>query len=229
MSTATAADVGTPTATTLAASDSPRTLAEAIPVFLRHTSPRVVIALLAFALALRVWVGDWSWWNLVPVAALSLYWPVQEWLIHVFILHYKPMTVLGRRLDFHVPQKHRAHHRAPWQLELLFIPQQSFWYTVPLIVALWFALTPTPALALTGIVTHLALALHYEWVHFLVHTRVMPRTALYQRLWRNHRLHHFKNEHYWFGVTMLSGDRLLHTAPAVGDVPTSPTARALHG
>ena len=37
-------------------------------------------------------------------------------------------------------------------------------------------------------------------------------------LWRNHRLHHCKNEHYWFGVTMLSGDRLLGTAPAVADV-----------
>ncbi|MDX2168661.1 MAG: fatty acid hydroxylase family protein, partial [Deltaproteobacteria bacterium] len=51
----------------------------------------------------------------------------------------------------------------------------------------------------------------------------------YQRLWRNHRLHHFKNEHYWFGVTMLSGDRLLRTAPAVKDVETSPTARNLGG
>jgi hypothetical protein len=231
MSTATAVetDATRQSATTLAASDSPRTLAEALPVFLRHSSPRVVLMLLVVSIALRLAVGDWSWWDLVPVGALAAYWPVQEWLIHVFILHFKPVTVFGRHFDFPVPQKHRAHHRAPWQLDLLFIPQHSFWYTVPLIFALWFVLTPTPALALTGIVAHFALALHYEWVHFLVHTRVMPRTALYQRLWRNHRLHHFKNEHYWFGVTMLSGDRLLRTAPAVGDVPTSPTARALHG
>ena len=29
--------------------------------------------------------------------------------------------------------------------------------------------------ALTGITAHIALALHYEWVHFLVHTRWRPR------------------------------------------------------
>ena len=44
---------------------------------------------------------------------------------------------------------------------------------------------------------------------------------------RNHRLHHFKNEHYWFGVTMLGADRLLRTAPQAEDVERSPTARTL--
>ena len=76
---------------------------------------------------------------------------------------------------------------------------------------------------------HLALSLHYEWVHFLCHTRVPPRTRDYQRLVRNHRRHHFKNEHDWFGVTRLGGDRLLGTGPALGAVPTSPTARSLEG
>ena len=53
------------------------------------------------------------------------------------------------------------------------------------------------------------------------------RGRWYARLWLNHRLHHFKNEHYWYGVTMLSGDRLLGTAPARDAVPTSRTARML--
>jgi len=82
-------------------------------------------------------------------------------------------------------------------------------------------------LVATGVLAYFALSLHYEWVHFLVHTRVMPRTALYQRLWRNHRWHHFKNEHYWFGVTMLGGDRLLGTAARREVVPTSATSRTL--
>jgi len=59
-------------------------------------------------------------------------------------------------------------------------------------------------------------------VHLLVHTRYRPRTALYRRLWRNHRLHHFKNERLWFGVTMLGGDRLLGTAAD----PAAVSARA---
>jgi hypothetical protein len=216
-------------AASLAESDSPRTLAEALPVFLRHGSPRIVLAATGLAVIARLAVGTWSLGDLVAVAALAVYWPLQEWLIHVFILHSQPRQLFGRRLDFRVPRKHREHHGRPWDIPILFIPVHSLLYTIPLLVGLWLLLAPTRAIALTGITVHLVLTLHYEWVHFLVHTRVQPRSARYQRLWRNHRLHHFKNEHYWFGVTMLSGDRLLRTAPAVQDVPTSPTARSLAG
>ncbi|MBX3027404.1 sterol desaturase family protein [bacterium] len=211
----------------LAATDSPRTVAEALAVFLRHGSPRIVMAALLIAVAARLAVGDWSAWDLLPVAGILAFWPIQEWLIHVYILHFRPRTVFGRRLDFPVPRKHREHHRTPWEIDLLFIPMHSFLYSLPLLVLLWFALTPNTPLALTGIVAHLALTLHYEWVHFLVHTRYQPTSAHYQRLWRNHRLHHFKNEHYWMGVTMTGGDRLFGTAPALKDVETSRTCRTL--
>ena len=60
-----------------------------------------------------------------------------------------------------------------------------------------------------------------------MHTRVQPRSAYYQRLRTSHRRHHFKNEHYWFGVTMLAADHLLRTAPPLASVPTSATARDL--
>jgi len=213
----------------LTAADSPCTIGEALPVFLRHGSPRILLVALAVALTIRIALGDWSGWDLLPLVALAAYWPIQEWLIHVYILHFKPIVLFGRTIDFRVPSSHRRHHRAPWQIEILLIPMHSFLYSIHLLCGLWFLFTPTPAMAMTGIVAHLALTLHYEWVHFLVHTRVMPRTALYQRLWRNHRLHHFKNEHYWFGVTMLSGDRLLHTAPRLTDVATSRTCRELLG
>jgi sterol desaturase/sphingolipid hydroxylase (fatty acid hydroxylase superfamily) len=80
---------------------------------------------------------------------------------------------------------------------------------------------------MTGLSTVYALTLHYEWVHFLVHTRYRPTSWPYDRLWRHHRLHHCKNEHYWFGVSMLGGDRLLRTAPSSSRVPTSATCRTL--
>jgi len=211
------------------ASESPRSLRGALPVFLRFGSPRLLLALLGGSLAVRLWLGGFSAWDLVPVAGLVLFWPLEEWLIHVFLLHAKPRRIFGRTLDFELPRKHREHHRDPWKLELIFIPMRSFLYSLPLLVLLWYAVTPSAALAWTGIAAHLALALNYEWVHFLVHTRVVPRTRTYQRLWRNHRRHHFKNEHYWFGVTMLAGDRWLRTGPAHDAVPTSPTARALEG
>ena len=219
--------VGRADASAARPSDSPSTLREAVPIFLRHGSPRILIAWVVIALAVRFAVGGVSAWDVAPVAGLLLFWPLQEWLIHVFILHYRPVTVFGRTLDFPVPRSHRRHHRDPWNIDILFIPSHVFLYAIPLQVALWVGLAPTLPLAFTGLAAFYAFTLHYEWVHYLVHTRYRPKSWLYERLWRNHRLHHCKNEHYWFGVTMLSGDRLLGTAPALEDVPTSRTCRTL--
>jgi sterol desaturase/sphingolipid hydroxylase (fatty acid hydroxylase superfamily) len=55
---------------------------------------------------------------------------------------------------------------------------------------------------------------HYEWTHLLVHTAYRPRTRYYARLDRNHRRHHYRNEHYWLGVTSNLGDRIMRTLPA---------------
>jgi hypothetical protein len=54
-----------------------------------------------------------------------------------------------------------------------------------------------------------------------------PRSPLYRGIWRAHRLHHFRNERYWFGVTTHLGDRVLCTYPAKDAVPLSTTARTL--
>jgi hypothetical protein len=54
------ADTARHTGTALNASDSPRTLREALPVFLRHGSPRILIVALAVALVVRLRISDWS-------------------------------------------------------------------------------------------------------------------------------------------------------------------------
>ena len=56
--------------------------------------------------------------------------------------------------------------------------------------------------------------LGYEWTHYLVHSDYRPRSRWYRSVWRNHRLHHYKNEHYWFTVTTAgTADRLFGTYP----------------
>src|SRR6185436_1678758 len=110
-------------------------------------------------------------------------WPVQEWLIHVFMLHFEPIQVLGRTIDFQIPIEHRAHHRDPWNLEILFIPVQGFMVSVPLLLLIFLGLMPTASLAVTGLAFYLLMSLRYEWVHFLVHTRYRPRSEYFRRLW----------------------------------------------
>ena len=206
---------------------SPSTLADAVRLFVSQPSPRTLLALVVGAAGLRAILGDPSWWDLAVAAAIVALWPLQEWLIHVFILHYRPRRWLGRSWDFAIPRSHRAHHREPWRVELIFIPMRAFAYALVVLAVPLLVLDPAPARAATAGLVYFALALHYEWVHFLVHTRYRPRGALYRRLWRNHRLHHFKNEHYWYGVTRLEADRLLGTAPAPEGVAVSETAKTL--
>jgi len=207
--------------------DSPASLPEALRYFVRRGSPRILIAATAVSVTARLLLGGWSLWDLLPVALLAAVWPVQEWLIHVYILHFKPFTWRGRTIDFAVPRKHRRHHRDPGNLDILFIPLHTFAYTLPAVVLIWFALAPSPQLALTGLSVHFLFSLNYEWIHFLVHTRLVPKSAAYRRLWKSHRLHHFKNEHYWMGVSRLGGDWLLGTTPEPTSVATSPTCRTL--
>jgi len=209
--------------------DTPETLAKALAVFFTHPSPRILAIAAATTVVGRLLLGGWSIWDLVVVVGLAAWWPLQEWLIHVYILHLRPFHLFGRTIDPYVPRKHRAHHRDPWRLDLIFIPAGSFSYTLPLLLVLWFLAMPTAGLACTGLAAHMLLSLHYEWVHFFVHTRYTPHLAYYQRLRKSHRLHHFKSERYWYGVSMLGGDRLLDTCPDQKAVATSPTCRDILG
>jgi hypothetical protein len=68
----------------------------------------------------------------------------------------------------------------------------------------------------------------YEWTHFVIHTAYRPRSRYYRSVWRNHRLHHFKNEHFWHGITQTVSDRVLGTLPDQREVPKSETARVLN-
>ncbi len=82
--------------------------------------------------------------------------------------------------------------------------------------------------AVTGLLTCYLILGAYEWTHFLIHTPYQPRGRYYRAIWRNHRLHHYKNERFWFGVTSTFGDRVIGTLPDQRDIPRSPTARSLH-
>jgi sterol desaturase/sphingolipid hydroxylase (fatty acid hydroxylase superfamily) len=82
--------------------------------------------------------------------------------------------------------------------------------------------------AATGTLSAYLLLGAYEWCHYLIHTPYVPRGRLYKAIRRSHRLHHYKNERYWFGVTSNVGDRVLGTNPDQAEVTRSPTARALH-
>lgn len=206
--------------------DCPKTLGQVFRRFSRHTSPRVLMALAPAAVAGRLAYGPLALEDGLVALAIVLVWPALEWLIHVFVLHFRPMQIGGRVWDPKVSAKHRAHHVDPWQADLIFIPVHTYLLTIPAMLGLWLGVFPL-GLGLTGLACTLLMSLHYEWVHHLLHTRYVPKTARYHAMWRHHRLHHMKNEQYWFGVTTRIADRALATDGTPDSVPTSQTCRTL--
>lgn len=220
---------------TIARSESPAfgrnvTLAAAFREFVHHPSPWIIGTLSLGAVVARSVAGNWTWADaLVPLVMLALF-PVLEWIIHVFVLHWRPKRVAGFTIDPLLARKHRAHHGDPRNIPLDFIPAPVFVWLAPLLIAITVLAFPRLELGLTFLIGITALGLGYEWTHFLIHTDYKPKTALYKATWRHHRNHHYRNEHYWFTVTTSgTADRLFGTEPDTESVDKSPTAKRLYG
>jgi len=209
------------------ASNVPQPLSAYGRWFLRQTAPRLMLGGLALAVVGRLRAGRLRRSDLVIPLSILAAEPFTEWLIHVHILHRQPTTVAGRTLDLHAAAKHREHHLDPADPYKVFVPLPDLLGLVVLASGLGLLLNRTAQKRLTAAVTALAMLCTYEWTHYLIHTPYKPKSRYYRGIWRSHRLHHYKNEHYWMGVTTNVGDRVLGTFPEKSAVATSPTAWTL--
>ena len=205
------------------------TLTDAAREFWRHPTPWLLAGALIAAVAARIALGDWQWSDAVlPLVVLAVF-PFVEWMIHVFILHWRPRRIGRVMVDPVLARKHREHHINPRIVKLIFIPLQSLFGAFVAIMIVGMVLIPRTALGVTFLVTVFAIGMVYEWTHYLVHTDYKAKHAFYRTIYRNHRLHHFKNEHYWYAVTSPGiADRVLGTYPDPQSVPNSPTAKNLY-
>ncbi len=206
-----------------------QSLSQAWRQFWGHPSPWLIGGFLAGSVGYRATRPTFTWTELVVPVALVVLFPVIEWVVHVVILHWRPRKVGGVPVDSLLSRKHRAHHADPRLIPLVFIPWQVELWLLPSYVVVAVLAFPGQAAGATFLVSVGVLMFVYEWVHFLVHSDYRPRTRAFRAVWRNHRLHHYKNEHYWFTVTTAAtADRLFGTYPDAGEVETSPTVRRLH-
>jgi hypothetical protein len=206
------------------------TLAQAFRLWLRELQPKFLLMHLAAWVGYRIYLlgeGDWGPRDLIPIVLIFALHPLVEWLIHVFILHHRPRKVLGLRWDYHAGRMHRLHHRDPWDLRFVLMPLPIMILGMVAATAAFRLVCSSPGVWATAMVVTAGIATYYEWIHFLTHTSYRPKGWLYKRQWRYHRLHHFKNERYWLGVTRHGGDMLLGTLPDPSEVESSKTVRTL--
>ena len=206
------------------------TLADARREFAKHPSPWTLGTVFVAALTARIIVADWQLTDaIVPLVMIALF-PFFEWIVHVFVLHWRPKRLGRLTVDSLLSREHRAHHVDPRNIPLIFIPWKSLvTWVLPVAIAVGLLAFPRLGMGLTYLVFIAAIGLGYEWTHYLIHSDYKPKTRLYRAIWRNHRNHHYKNEHYWFTVTSSgTADRVLRTYPDPSTVENSPTAKNLH-
>jgi len=202
------------------------TLADCLQGWLHHSTPWIIATATGAALGARLALGKWVRTDVAPVVAIAALQPFTEWAIHTYVLHSRAVRVGPIVIDLHAAREHRRHHRDPKAFEPIFIPLADLVLALgagivvlPLVLPLRTALTTfTAAAAMAGV---------YEWTHFLIHTPYRPRHRRYRRIARGHRLHHYRNERYWMGVTSGLADRLLGTAPPRSHVAVSDTVRTV--
>ena len=207
-----------------------------VRLFVGRPSARVLAFAFAILAAARVALGGPPGrGDLLVIAVTLAITGTVEWVIHKYLLHAPLDSWATRTLG--TGTGHHRHHLDPTDVDWLLlrgIDAGVFVTAFGLFTAAWTVplMWITGSSIVAGFLTAWAVAalglIHYEWVHLMVHTRYRPRTRFYKALARNHRLHHFRNERYWLGVTSNTGDRLLGTLPKhKSDVPLSDTARTL--
>ena len=155
---------------------SSTTLAQQFRFFRGHRNAHIEAAAVVAALAARFAVDGWGAGDLVIVLAILAAQPFFEWTFHLYVLHYRPMVMLGRTIDFELARKHRDHHVDPSVVDLVFVPLRSLLALMVLATGLALVAFPTAAGAFTALATAGTLLLTYEWTHYLIHSRYRPRS-----------------------------------------------------
>ncbi len=163
----------------------------------------------ALAVGARLAIGRFGSADAVAAAAaVAVYGPL-EWFGHHHVLHGLPIGPFEGRPDTPEAESHIAHHRAPDDLDLLFVqldvvPTSVLALTAAsLVAARW---TPAP---LTGLATTLTLMATYHWVHYLMHAPYEARSEWLATLERNHLAHHHTPEQWRMGVLFMTSDRVI--------------------
>jgi len=194
-----------------------------IAAFLRHGSNGLLaLGMAAAIVAFAFGAVPFSLAGALIGAAIFF---ISEYTTHRFLFHAQPSTI-----PFVLKLQHRLHydhHIDPPKIELLFLP---WWFVVPTIVVyygVYLAVVRSPALAFSLAFGSVCALFYYEWVHYVAHIPFNPVTPFGRYVKKYHLWHHFKNEHFWYGVTNPSMDFAGATYRDVESVDRSTTVREI--
>jgi sterol desaturase/sphingolipid hydroxylase (fatty acid hydroxylase superfamily) len=132
-------------------------------------------------------------------------WTFFEYLVHRFAFHYTANSPMARRIIYVL---HANHHQYPRDRERLFMPPApSFIIACSMFTLQYLLLGKTAFMFFPGFVLGY---LMYGTMHYAIHAWHPPFKWM-KPLWRNHHLHHYKEQEKGFGVSTTIWDRLFDT------------------
>ena len=138
-------------------------------------------------------------------AAGVFFWTFFEYLMHRFIFHWVAGSERARKIVYVM---HGNHHEYPRDRERLFMPPVPSIILSSLIFLLQYSILGNNAfMFFPGFVWGY---LMYGTMHYAIHAWNPPFKWM-KPLWRNHHLHHYKNDDMGFGVSTTIWDRAFGT------------------
>lgn len=134
-----------------------------------------------------------------------IFWSLFEYVAHRFLFHWVPKTPWSTRFVYTL---HGNHHHYPRDRQRLFMPPLP---SLIIATALFFlqrlVLGKYVFMFFPGFILGYLL---YGSMHYAIHAWNPPFKWM-KPLWRNHHLHHYKNEHQGFGVSSTLWDLVFGT------------------
>jgi sterol desaturase/sphingolipid hydroxylase (fatty acid hydroxylase superfamily) len=134
-----------------------------------------------------------------------LSWTLFEYLMHRFAFHYVAHSPRAKRIIYIM---HANHHEYPRDKERLFMPPAPSFIIASIIFSLFYVLIGHHVFMFYP--GFLLGYLMYGTMHFAIHAWNPPFKWM-KPLWRNHHLHHYKQQERGFGVSTTIWDRVFGT------------------
>lgn len=133
------------------------------------------------------------------------FWSLFEYIMHRFVFHYVAETERGKRINYVL---HGNHHEYPRDKERLFMPAApSLIIASTLFLLMYLVLNKNVFAFFPGFMLGYLI---YGSMHYAIHAWNPPFRWM-KGLWRNHHLHHYKQDHRGFGVSSTLWDHVFGT------------------
>lgn len=132
-------------------------------------------------------------------------WSLTEYILHRFAFHYHAETERGKKLNYIL---HGNHHEFPRDKERLFMPAAPSLIIASAFFLLFYLLLGKNVFPFfPGFILGYLI---YGSMHYAIHAWNPPFKWM-KGLWRNHHLHHYKQDDRGFGVSSTLWDHIFGT------------------